>query len=327
VRTFTLVCFGIGAVVAAVACPGFFSASAAEFPTKPVRLVVPLSPGGPADTVARLVAPQVSERLGQPVVVDNRAGASTIVGTEIVARSPADGYTMLMITTTHTVNPSVIRKLPYDLASDFTPVTLTASAPFAIVVNPQVAARNVKELIELARSRPGAINYGTSGIGSSMHLTTALFESAANISMTHIPYKGAGPALIDLLGWQLLLVSSCALAAMPHVVGGRLRAIAVTSLRRLAAMPSLPTVAESGFPGFESSSWNGVVLPAKTPQGIVSGLHRSIAAVVTSAPVAERLAKEGAEAGGNSPAEFAAYIRSETTKWASVIKRIGIKPE
>lgn len=326
-RALALAYLGIRVAAAAVAYLGLFSAHAAAFPKKPVRLVVPLSPGGPADTVARLIAPQVSERLGQPVVVDNRAGASTIVGSEIVARSPADGYTMLMITTTHTVNPSVIRKLPYDLVSDFTPVTMTASAPFAIVVHPQVAARNVKELIELARSRPGAINYGTSGIGSSMHLTTALFESVANVSMTHVPYKGAGPALTDLIGGQIQLVSSSALAALPHVVSGRLRAIAVTSLRRLGAMPSLPTVAESGFTGFESSSWNGVVLPAKTPQGIVSGLHRSIAAVVTSSPIAEKLAKEGAEAGGNSPAEFAAYIRSETTKWAAVIKRIGIKPE
>jgi tripartite-type tricarboxylate transporter receptor subunit TctC len=309
----------------AVACAA--CACAADYPTKPVRFIVPLSPGGPADSVARLVATPLAARLHQPVVVDNRSGASTLVGTEIVARSPADGYTMLMITTTHAINPSVFRNLPYDLLADLTPVTMTASAPFVIVVQPRVAVSSVKDLIAMAQRKPDALSYGTSGVGSSMHLTTELFANAAQISMTHVPYKGAGPAFVDLLGAHIDIVFSSALAALPHVNSGKLRGIAVTSLKRISVMRALPTVAESGFPGFESSSWNGVMVPAKTPARITAQLQGEIAAALAVPAVAESLSKEGANVGGNSSAEFGAYIKSEMQKWAAVIKRIGIKPE
>jgi tripartite-type tricarboxylate transporter receptor subunit TctC len=308
----------------------FLSAAALyaeDYPTKPVRLIVPLSPGGPADTGARLVSARLSEKLGQPVVVDNRAGGSTIIGTEIVAKAPADGYTLLMMTTTHTINPGVFKQLPFDLLRDFAPITMTATAPFVIVVHPQVQAKTVKELIALAQKKPGELNYGTSGAGSSMHLTAELFSSAAKISMTHVPYKGAGPAFIDVLAGHIQVVFSSAVAALPNVATGRLRAIAVTSLKRIASAPALPTVAESGFPGFESSSWNGIMAPARTPRPVVERLNKEIAAVLAQPAVKESLARDGAEPGGESPAAFGAYVKSEIAKWAAVTKRIGIKPE
>jgi tripartite-type tricarboxylate transporter receptor subunit TctC len=315
----------LSCVLCACVCSG--ASYGEDYPAKPVRLVVPLSPGGPADTIARLVATRLSEKLGQTVVVDNRAGGSTIIGTEIVAHALPDGYTLLMITTTHAINPGVFRKLPFDMVKDFAPITMTATAPFVLVVQPQMQAKTVKELIALAQKRPGELNYGTSGAGSSMHLTAELFSSVAKISMTHVPYKGAGPALTDLLAGHIQVVFSSAVASLPHVTSGRLRGIAVTSLKRIAAAPSLPTVAEAGFAGFESSSWNGVMTPARTPRPVVDRLNKEIAAVLAMPAVRENLAREGAEPGGDAPAAFGAYLQSEIVKWAAVTKRIGVKPE
>jgi len=302
-------------------------ADAADYPQKSIRLIVPLSPGGPADTIARMIAPDLSGRLGKSVVIDNRAGGSTIIGSDIAAHAVPDGYTLLMITTTHAVNPSVFRKLPFDIVRDFTPIVSTASAPFVMVVPPQVAVKTVKELIALAQSQPGNLNYGTSGTGSSMHLTTELFLNAARISMAHVPYKGAGPAFIDLFAGRIQVVFSSAVASLPHVKTDKLRGLAVTSLKRIAAAPSLPTVAETGFPGFESSSWNGLMAPAKTPRPIVERLHKEVAATLTAPYVRESLAREGAEPGGASPGDFGRYLTTEIAKWAAVVKRIGIQPE
>jgi tripartite-type tricarboxylate transporter receptor subunit TctC len=318
--TFRALLFSLAAALSGVS-------KAQDYPIRPIRLIVPLSPGGPADTVARLVSSRLPEKLGQQVVVDNRAGGSTIIGTEIVAKAPADGYTLLMMTTTHAINPGVFKQLPFDLVRDFAPVTMTATAPFVIVVHPQVPAKTVKELIAIAQQKPGELNYGTSGTGSSMHLTAELFSSAAKIRMTHVPYKGAGPAFTDVLAGHIQVVFSSAVASLPNVATGKLRALAVTSTKRIASAPALPTVAESGFPGFESSSWNGVMAPARTPRAVVERLNKEIAAVLAQPAVKDALARDGAEPGGDSPGAFGAYIKSEIAKWAAVTNRIGIKPE
>jgi tripartite-type tricarboxylate transporter receptor subunit TctC len=265
--------------------------------------------------------------MGQPVVIDNRAAASTIIGTQIAAVSPPDGYTLLMVTTTHTVNPSVFRELAYDPIKDFTPVTMTASAPFLLAVHPSVAARSLGEFVALARSKPGELNFASSGWGSSIHLTTELFMTAAKIEMAHVPYKGAGPAFIDLVAGHVQVLFSSTVSSLTYVRSGKLRGLAVTSLKRIAAAPGVPTVAESGFPGFESSSWNGVMLPARTPQPIIDRLNREIVAAVKAPEVNEALSSQGAERDGNSPQEFGAYFQSEMTKWAAVIRRANIKPE
>lgn len=303
------------------------AAGAADYPAKPIRFIVPLSPGGPADAIARLVGKKLTESMGQPVVIDNRAGASTIIGTQIAAVSPPDGYTLLMVTTTHTVNPSVFRELAYDPIKDFTPVTMTASAPFLLAVNPSVAARSLGEFVALARSKPGELNFASSGRGSSIHLTTELFMAAAKIEMAHVPYKGAGPAFIDVVAGHVQVLFSSTVSSLAYVRSGKLRGLAVTSLKRIAAAPDVPTVAESGFPGFESSSWNGVMLPARTPQPIINRLNREIVAAVKTSEISAALASQGAQPGGNSAREFGAYFQSEMTKWAAVIRRANIKPE
>jgi tripartite-type tricarboxylate transporter receptor subunit TctC len=303
------------------------AAGAADYPAKPIRFIVPLSPGGPADAIARLVGKKLTESMAQPVVIDNRAGASTIIGTQIAAVSPPDGYTLLMVTTTHTVNPSVFRELAYDPIKDFTPVTMTASAPFLLAVHPSVAAHSLGEFVALARSKPGELNFASSGRGSSIHLTTELFMAAAKIEMAHVPYKGAGPAFIDVVAGHVQVLFSSTVSSLAYVRSGKLRSLAVTSLKRIAAAPGVPTVAESGFPGFESSSWNGVMLPARTPQPIIDRLNREIVAAVKTSEISAALASQGAQPGGNSPREFGAYFQSEMKKWAAVIRRANIKPE
>lgn len=308
-------------------CAAVFCAAAAgaEYPGKPIRFVVPLSAGGPADAVARLIGRKLTESMGQSVVVDNRAGASTIIGTEIVANSPPDGYTMLMITTTHSVNPSVFKKLPYDPVKDFAPVTLVEAAPFMLVVHPSVAASSIGDLIALARSKPGQINYASAGNGSSQHLTTELLRTAAKIDLVHVPYKGAGPAFIDLVAGHVQIMFSSTVSSLPYVHNKQLRGLAVTSLKRIAAAPSIPSIAESGFPGFESSSWVGVMLPVRTPQPVIDKLNREIVASLKAADVSAALASMGAEPGGNTPVEFGAYFQSEIRKWAAVIRNAGIR--
>ena len=300
------------------------TAAAQAYPTKPIRFIVPYGAGGPGDTIGRLIGRKLTESLGQTVVVDNRSGATTIIGTELAARSPADGYTMLLISTTHAVNPSLFKKLPYDPIADFIPVTLLTATPFMLVVHPSVAAKTVPELVALARSKPGQLNYGSSGNGSSIHLTTELLKAAAKIEMTHVPYKGSGPAFVDLIGGQINLLFSSTVSSLPHVKSGKLRGLAITSLKRASALPAVPTVAEY-YPGFESSSWFGLLVPAKTPKPVVDRLLKDTRAALESPEVKDKLVSQGAEPGGSSPSEFAAFFRSEIKKWGGVVKSSGVR--
>jgi tripartite-type tricarboxylate transporter receptor subunit TctC len=300
-------------------------ASAAQsYPHKPVRLIVPFGPGGPGDAIGRMLSKKLTESLGQSVVVDNRSGATTIVGTQIASESPPDGYTLLLISTTHAVNPSLFKKLPYDPIKDFTPVTLITATPFMLVVHPSVAANSVAEFVALARSKPGQLNYGSSGNGSSIHLTTELLKTAAKIEMTHVPYKGSGPAFIDLMGGQIQVLFSSTVSSLPHVKSGKVRGLAITSLKRAPSLPAMPTVAES-YPGFESSSWFGMLVPAKTPKPILDRLLADTRSALKSPEVNQALVSQGAEPGGNSPAEFAAYFQAEIKKWGRVIAAAAIK--
>ncbi len=308
--------------ISASCLPAFSTAQ--SYPHKPVRLIVPFGPGGPGDAIGRMLSKKLTESLGQSVVVDNRSGATTIVGTQIAAESPADGYTVLLISTTHAVNPSLFKKLPYDPVRDFTPVTLVTATPFMLVVHPSVAANSVAELVALARSKPGQLNYGSSGNGSSIHLTTELLKAAAKIEMTHVPYKGSGPAFIDLMGGQVHILFSSTVSSLPHVKTGKVRGLAITSLKRAPSLPAMPTVAES-YPGFESSSWFGLLVAARTPAPIVERLLTDTRAALHSPEINQALVSQGAEPGGNSPAEFAAYFQSEIKKWGRVIDAAAIK--
>ena len=302
----------------------FTSVVDAAYPEKPIRFVVPYGAGGPGDAVARLVGTGLAKRLGQSVVIDGRPGASTIVGTEIVAKAPPDGYSILTISTTHAVNPAIYKKLPYDPIRDFAPVTLMVATPFVLCVNPKVPTNSVRELIALAKTKPQGFAYGSGGTGSSLHLTAELFSSQAGIRMLHVPYKGAGPAFIDLIGGQVQIVFSSTVSSLPHVKSGQVRALAVTSLKRASAAPDVPTLAESGFPGFESSSWFGVLAPAKTPAEIVLKLQQEIAQVLKTPEVREVLTNLGAEPSGMSPDEFGKYFRVEIAKWGKVVRDANI---
>lgn len=307
--------------------PSAAAVAAQPYPHKPIRLVVPFGVGGPGDAIGRLLGRQLTESLGQPVVIDNRSGATTIIGTELVAKSPPDGHTLLLISTTHAVNPGLFAKLPYDPIRDFSPITLITSTPFMLGIHPSVAAQTVAELVALARNKSGALNslnYGSSGAGSSIHLTTELLKAAANIQMTHVPYKGSGPAFIDLIGGQIQLLFSSTVSTMPHVKSGKVRGLAITSLKRVPALPETPTIAES-YPGFESSSWFGLLVPAKTPPPVTDRLLKDTRAALKTPEVRQSLISQGAEPGGQAPAEFAAYFLAEITKWAKVIKSAGIK--
>ena len=267
---------------------------AQTYPHKPIRFVVPFGVGGPGDAIGRMIGRQLTESLGQPVVIDNRSGATTIIGTELTAKSPPDGHTLLLISTTHAVHPSLFPKLPYDPIKDFSPVTLITATPFVLGIHPSVAAHSVAEFVAMARNKPGSLNYGSSGAGSSIHLTTELLKSAANIQMTHVPYKGSGPAFIDLIGGQIQMLFSSTVSTMPHVKSGKVRGLAITSLKRAPALPEIPTIAES-YPGFESSSWFGMLVPAKTPPAVIERLLKDTRAALKSPDVHQSLLSQGAE--------------------------------
>ena len=315
---------------AALAALALFSthAEADAYPSKPIRFVVAFPPGGGTDIIARSIAQKLAERLAQQVVVDNRPGAGGNIGTDIVAKSAPDGYTMLMGSAGPlAINASLFATMPFDPVRDLAPVTLAASTPNVLVVHPSLKVQTVKELIALARARPGAINFGSSGHGTPAHLAGELFGSMAGVKLVHVPYKGAAPALSDLLGGQVQIMFSTMPPALPHVRDGKLRALAVTSAKRSPAMPELPTVDEAALPGFEANTWHGVVLPAGAQAAIVERLNREIVAILHLPDVVERLSNQGAEAVGSTPEEFAAYIRSETVKWAKVVRDSGAKAE
>jgi len=298
-----------------------------NYPTRPVRIIAPSAAGGAADTVARVIAPPLSERIGQPVVVDTRPGAGTIVGTDAAAKSAPDGHTLLIGLPALAINPSIYKTLPYDGLRDFVTITQAVSQPNLFVVHPSLPAKSVKELIALAQARPSEFVDASSGVGASSHLTIELFLLMTGTRMLHVPYKGPGPGVIDLIAGRVTLAAPSTIATLPHVRSGRLRALAVTTAKRVASLPDIPSVAEAGVPGYESVSWFGFVAPAGTPKDIVARLHREIVAILRTPEVNERFAREGTEVVASSPEEFERYIGAEAVKWAKVVRSAGIKPE
>ena len=303
------------------------AAGQGNYPNRVIRIIAPTSPGSPNDTIARLIAQALSEKLKRQVVVENRTGAGTIIGSEIVVKSQPDGYTLLMGLSTLATNAATYKNIPYDALRDFAPITQAVSTPNLMVVHPSVPAKSVKELIALAKARPGEILYASSGKGTNPHLTMELFSSMAKIRMVHVPYKSSGPGIIDLIAGHVAITSSPMLLAIPHVRAGRLRALGVTSAKRVAAEPDIPTIAEGGLPGFESVQWYGLFAPAKTPREIIEKLHREVVAILRAPGARERFASDGAELVASSPDEFAAFVKAETVKWAQVAKTAGIIPE
>ena len=300
--------------------------SAPQYPSRPIRLVVPTSPGGGVDTMARLLAQQLTEAWGHQVVVDNRGGAGGNVGTELVAKSPPDGYTIELGTNgTHTVNHSLYSNPPFNGVRDFAAVTMTATTPNVLVVHPSVQAHSVKELIALAKAHPGQINYASPGPGTPPHLAAEIFRSMAGINIVHVPYKGAGPASVDLLGGHVQMMIANAPVVLPHIKAGKLRALGTTSVKRPAILPDIPTIAEAGLSGYEADTWYGIFAPAGTPRDIVQKLNADIAQVLFSKDLKELYAAQGAEVVGNGVDEFAAQVRADSAKWAKVIKEIGVK--
>jgi tripartite-type tricarboxylate transporter receptor subunit TctC len=305
-----------------------WGAHADAYPSKPIRFVVAFPPGGGTDIIARSIAQKLAERLAQQVVVDNRPGAGGNIGTDIVAKSAPDGYTMLMGSAGPlAINASLFASMPFDPQRDLAPVTLAASTPNVLVVHPSLKATTVKELIAVAKASPGKINFASSGYGTPAQLAGELFNSMAGVRLVHVPYKGASPALADLLGGQVQIMFSTMPPALPHVKDGKLRALAVTSLKRSPAAPDLPTLTQAGLPGFEANTWHGVVLPAGAPAEVIGKLDREIVTILHLPDVVERLSAQGAEPVGSTPEEFAAYIRSETAKWAKVVRESGAKAE
>ena len=313
------------ALVLALAAAHAFAQSA--YPSKPVRFIVPSSAGGGTDIIARAISQKLSEALGQQFVVDNRPGAGQMIGIELAARSPADGHTLLMTASTLAINPIMYKKVAYDPVRDFAPITQAASLPNVLVVHPSLPVKTLAELIALAKREPGKIAYASAGIGTSPHMSVALLEHLAGIDMVHVPYKGTGPGVIDVLAGQVKVMTPNVLTALPHIKSGRLRALAVTSGKRSDALPDVPTIAEAGVPGYESVQWYGVLAPAGTPRDVVQRLYMEIAKALRSGDVRERLAADGAEPVGSTPEQFAAFIRAEIDKWAKVAKAAGIKPE
>lgn len=301
-------------------------AHAQTYPSKSIRLIVPFPPGGPADILSRAIGQKLTDSWGQQVVVDNRAGAGGTIGSDLAAKGAPDGYTLLMgFVGTHAINPSLYSSLPYDNVKSFEPVSLVATATIILVLHPSLPAKSVKELIALAKSKPGELTFGSPGNGTPQHLAGELFNTMAGVKMTHVPFKGAVPAINDLLGGRISLIFSSAPPALPHVATGKLRALAVTSGKRSSVSPDLPTVAESGLPGFEVINWYGVLAPARTPKTIVEKLNTEIAKVTKMPDVKERLSSVGIEALSSTPAQFAAFIKEETAKWAKVVKFSGAR--
>jgi len=304
------------------------SAQAAEpFPTRPVRFIVPFAPGAANDLIARAVGSKLAELWNQTVVVDNRPGANTVIGSEIVARAPADGHTLLQTGLAHVVNPSVIRKLPYDSVRDFTALSLTGESPFVLVVGPQVPAKSVKELVALARAKPGTLAYGSTGAGGTSHLMGELLKSMAGIDVIHVPYKGLAPALTDVIGGQIQYSFGSWSTVGPFVKAGKLRALAVTSARRSPTTPDLPTISEEGFKGYEATPWWGIVGPAGISAPLVGRLNADIRRAMASPEMKERFGAQGIEIVTSTPEAFAKLIRSEIARWAGIVKSAGIRAD
>jgi len=301
------------------------TAQAQNYPSKTVRLIVPFAAGGSTDIMGRLVAQKLSEAWGQQVIVDNRPGGSTVIGTDIVAKSAPDGHTLLVTPAPFTIVPSLLKKLPYDPAKDFAPITLINTTPLVVIVHPGVPAKNIKELVALAKARPGVLNFGSSGSGGSNHLAGELFNAMANVKISHVPYKGNGPAMIDLLGGHIDMAYNGLTSALQHIKTGKLRALGVTSLKRSAALPDMPTLDEQGLKGFQAVAWNGLTGPAGMPKAAVDRAASDVARLMKSPELAEFLKREGSDPVGSSTAEYTTFLRDEIAKWKTVIERAGIK--
>jgi tripartite-type tricarboxylate transporter receptor subunit TctC len=305
------------------------AAGAAEpFPTRPIRLIVPFPAGGGTDIVGRVLGQRLHESLGQPVVIDNRGGAGGTLGTAVAAKSPPDGYTLLLAPTSHVINPSIYAKLPYDTEKDFAPITMVASAAILMAVHPGVPADTVRGFVEAAKARPQALaNYGSAGAGTVFHLTGELFKQLTGLGMVHVPYRGGGPTVTALIAGEIPVAFETMLALQPHVRSGTLRALAITSPRRSASMPEIPTAVEAGFPPLVADNSYALFAPAGTPAPILARLHAATVAALALPDVRDRLREQGAEVVGNSPAELAAYVSAEMPKWATLARQAGLKPE
>ncbi len=319
-------CFAIVPLLTVAA--SILPATAAQvYPTKPIRMLVGFPPGGAADIMARIVGQKLAESFQQQIVVDNRPGAGSAIASEMTARAAPDGYTLLMIGASHAVNAGLHKKLPYDPVKDFAAVIRVASAPVVLVANPSLPAQSVSELIEMARAKPGQLNFASGGSGSVTHLSGELLKLMANINLTHVPYKGGSLALADVISGQMPLLFFSLPGALPQIKAGRVKAIAVTSTKRSIAAPEIPTIAESGVAGYEATSWSGVLAPAATPKEIVGKLNAEILRALRSADVADAITRQGADPVGSTPGEFETYLKSEVAKWTKVIRDAGLRPD
>jgi tripartite-type tricarboxylate transporter receptor subunit TctC len=299
----------------------------ATYPAKTMRWIVGYTPGGTADMLARAVGQKLTETWGQQVVVENRPGAGTNIGTEVAAKAPPDGYTLFMPTVANTINPTLYPKLNFDILRDFVHVTNFAKVPGIVVVHPSVPAKNMKELIALAKARPNELRHGSTGIGSPHHLAGEIFKSMSGVKMVHVPYRGASPALVDVVAGHIEVYFGAMVSTLPHAKSGRVRALGVTTLKRVEAVPDIPTISEQGLKGFETGSWFGVSVPTGTSQEIVNRLHKETVRAIASPDIRDRMSAEGAEFIGDSPAQFTAFIKSEIEKWGKAVKASGAKPE
>jgi len=314
------------ALTLTVACAAAF-AFAADYPVKPVRVVVPFAPGGSSDSAARMIGSKLGEVWGQQVLIDNRPGGSTTIGAGFVSRAAADGYTLLLANANHVVNPALMKSLPYDPARDFAPIVRLAEQSVALLVHPSVPARTVKEFISLAKSRPGQLNFASPGVGTASHMTGLLFQSMSRIDMVFVPYKGAGPSLVDLMAGQVTVGASGLTSSLPYIDSGKLRALGVATAKRSVFRPDIPTIAESGVPGFQVTNWFGVLAPAGTPEPLIEGIHQQVVKIAAQEPNRQLMLKMGLEPALMGPAEFGAFIRSEIQKWIKVGREMGLQTQ
>ncbi len=315
--------------VVLAACGALLAASAPaqNFPTRPIRIIVPYAPGGSTDVVFRILAPRLSEDLGQPVLVENRPGGSSTIGLDVAAKSPPDGHTWAIPNITFGANPSLIKKMPFDSQKDLLPVSQVTVVNLVLSLHPSVPARSVKELIALAKAHPGQLNFASAGNASANHLATAKFMNQTGTNMLHVPYKGGGPAVVSLVAGETSLLFATIPSAIQHIQSGRLRALGVSRAKRSSALPDVPTIAEAGVPGFEAIEWNGVMLPAGTPPAIIRRVHQALSKSLALPAIQERIVNVGAEVVDSSPEEFGAFLKSEFASWAKVIKEVGITVE
>jgi tripartite-type tricarboxylate transporter receptor subunit TctC len=301
-------------------------AAAQAYPNKPVRMIIPFPPSGSNDVVGRMIAFQLSDRLGRQVVAENQGGAGGIIGTEVVARAAADGYTLLLISVAHAFGASMY-KLPYDPINAFAPVALLGTGPVVLAVTANLPVKSLKDLLALAREKPGQLNYASAGVGSFQHLASSLFKLQSGVDIVHIPFKGGGPAMMDVIAGNTQIAIGSLIQTLPHIRSGRLKALGVGSAKRVPALPDLPTISEAGVPGYEAINWWGIVAPAGTPRPVIERLHKELSVILASAETKKRFESEGGEAAQMSPEEFGRFIADETVKWAKVVKEAGIKPE